>query len=71
MSAKTKPQPEIRTKPPTPLTVSREAAAELLSVDVQTVDRLISGKKLNASKPCRRVLVRYNDIVAMLDATAM
>lgn len=62
--------PETKIKP-TPLTVSREEAAKLLSVDPQTVDKLIAKKALRASKPCRRVLVRYNDIVAMLDATAM
>lgn len=53
------------------LTVSRAEAAEMLSVDVQTVDRAIAGKKLRASKVGRRVLVRVADLDAMLDANAM
>jgi excisionase family DNA binding protein len=51
------------------LTVSRADAAAMLSVDVQTIDRLITAKKLRASKPNRRVLVRVADIEKMLDAT--
>jgi excisionase family DNA binding protein len=43
----------------------------MLSVDVQTVDRAIAGKKLRASKVGRRVLVRVADLDAMLDANAM
>jgi excisionase family DNA binding protein len=50
------------------LTVSRAVAAEMLSVDVQTVDRAIADRTLRASKIGRRVLIRVADITAMLDA---
>lgn len=66
MSAKTKPQPETKAKL-TPLTVSRKTAADLLGVDVQTIDRAIANKRLRASKIGRRVIVRYDAIIKMLD----
>ena len=50
------------------LTVSRADAAEMLSVDIQTVDRAIADKTLRASKLGRRVLVRVADIERTLDA---
>ncbi len=50
------------------LTVSRDVAAEMLSIDIQTIDRQIATKKLRASKVGRRVLVRVADIEKMLDA---
>lgn len=50
------------------LTVSRAVAAEMLSVDIQTVDRAIADKTLRASKFGRRVLVRLADIERTLDA---
>jgi len=53
------------------LTVSRGDAAEMLSVDVQTIDRAISAKSLRASKIGRRVLIRVADIEAMLVAHAV
>lgn len=53
------------------LTVSRAVAAEMLSVDVQTVDRAIADKTLRASKIGRRVLIRVADVEAMLSATAV
>ena len=52
------------------LTVSRAVAAEMLSVDVQTVDRAIADKTLRASKIGRRVLIRVADITALLDKSA-
>ncbi|UGA43739.1 helix-turn-helix domain-containing protein [Bradyrhizobium quebecense] len=53
------------------LAVSRDEAAYALSVDIQTVDRLIKAKKLRASKLGRRVVVRLADIERMLDANAV
>jgi excisionase family DNA binding protein len=53
------------------ITVSRDEAAEALSVDVQTIDRLIAAKKLKASKVGRRVLIRVAALEAMLDDTAV
>jgi excisionase family DNA binding protein len=53
------------------ITVSRDEAAEALSVDVQTIDRLIAAKKLKASKVGRRVLIRVAALEAMLDNTAV
>jgi excisionase family DNA binding protein len=53
------------------ITVSRDEAAEALSVDVQTIDRLIAAKKLRASKIGRRVLIRVAALEAMLDANAV
>jgi excisionase family DNA binding protein len=50
------------------ITISRDDAADALSVDVQTIDRMIAAKKLRASKLGRRVLVRVADIEKMLDA---
>jgi excisionase family DNA binding protein len=50
------------------ITVSRNEAADALSVDVQTIDRMIAAKKLRASKLGRRVIVRLADIEKMLDA---
>ena len=52
-----------------PLTVSRNEAAALLGVDVQTIDRQIAGKKLRASKIGRRVVVRLAHLEKMLDAS--
>ena len=48
--------------------VSREEAADAISVDIQTIDRMIAKKKLRASKVGRRVVVRFADIEKMLDA---
>jgi excisionase family DNA binding protein len=53
------------------ITISRTDAADALSVDIQTIDRLIAAKKLRASKLGRRVVVRIADIEKMLDATAV
>jgi excisionase family DNA binding protein len=53
------------------ITVSRDEAAEALSVDIQTIDRMISAKKLKASKIGRRVLIRVAALEAMLDAHAV
>jgi excisionase family DNA binding protein len=53
------------------LTIFREEAAAIVSVDVQTIDRAIAAKKLRASKLGRRVLVRVSDIERMLDAQAV
>jgi excisionase family DNA binding protein len=53
------------------ITVSRDEAAEALSVDVQTIDRLIAAKKLKASKVGRRVLIRVAALEAMLDDTTV
>jgi excisionase family DNA binding protein len=50
------------------ITISRGDAADALSVDVQTIDRMIAAKKLRASKLGRRVVVRVADIETMLDA---
>jgi excisionase family DNA binding protein len=52
-----------------PITLSRLEAADALGVDVQTIDRLITSKKLRASRIGRRVLVRVVDIEEMLTAT--
>ncbi len=52
-----------------PLTVSRNEAAALLGVDVQTIDRQIADKKLRASKIGRRVVVRLAHLEKMLDAS--
>ena len=54
--------------PVSKITVSRNEAADALSVDVQTIDRMIAAKKLRASKLGRRVVVRLADIEKMLDA---
>jgi excisionase family DNA binding protein len=53
------------------ITLSRDEAAEALSVDVQTIDRMIAAKKLKASKVGRRVLIRVAALEAMLDAHAV
>jgi excisionase family DNA binding protein len=50
------------------LTVSISTAAKMLEVSSQTIARLIKSKKLRASKPDRRVMIRIADIEAMLDA---
>ncbi len=50
------------------LTISRAEAAAAIGVDVQTIDRLITGNKLRASRIGRRVVVRVVDIERMLDA---
>jgi excisionase family DNA binding protein len=50
------------------IAISRGDAADALSVDVQTIDRMIAAKKLRASKLGRRVVVRVADIETMLDA---
>jgi excisionase family DNA binding protein len=52
-----------------PLAVSRNEAAALLGVDVQTIDRQIADKKLRASKIGRRVIVRFVHLEKMLDAS--
>jgi len=52
-----------------PLTVSRNEAAALLGVDVQTIDRQIADKKLRASKIGRHVVVRLAHLEKMLDAS--
>jgi hypothetical protein len=43
----------------------------MLGFDIQTIDGLISAKKLRASKIGRRVLIRITAIEAMLDASAV
>jgi excisionase family DNA binding protein len=63
---KTKPAPVIK-----PLTVSRAEAAAMLGFNIQTIDSLISAKKLRASKIGRRVVIRSASIEAMLDATVV
>lgn len=50
------------------LTVSRHVAAALLGVNIQTIDAMISAKKLRASKVARRVFVRVSALETMLDA---
>jgi excisionase family DNA binding protein len=57
-----------KTPPVLSLTLSRLEAAAAIGVDVQTIDRLITGKKLRASRIGRRVVVRVVDIERMLDA---
>src|ERR1700678_2892873 len=52
------------------ITLSREDAAAALSVNVQTIDRMIKAKELRASKLRRRVVVRVADIERLLDAHA-
>jgi excisionase family DNA binding protein len=52
------------------LAISREQAATALSVDVQTIDRMIAANKLRASKLGRRVVIRVADIERMLDANS-
>jgi hypothetical protein len=51
--------------------VSRAEAAAMLGLELQLIDGLISAKKLRASKPFRRVLIRVADIERMLDASAV
>ncbi len=51
-----------------PVTVYRDQAAAMLGVDIQTIDGLITAKKLKASKIGRRVLIRVAALEAMLDA---
>ena len=53
------------------LVFTRQEAAGLLKVDVQTVDRLIAAKELKASRVRRRVVVRAASLEAMLDANAV
>ena len=52
------------------ITLSREEAADALSVDVQTIDRMIKAKELHASKLRRRVVIRVVDIERLLDTHA-
>jgi hypothetical protein len=60
-----------RYDPQAAATVSRSEAAAMLGLELQSIDGLISAKKLRASKPFRRVLIRVADIEAMLDASAI
>jgi excisionase family DNA binding protein len=60
--------PDVEGVPMSKITISRNEAADALSVDIQTIDRLIVAKKLRASKLGRRVVVRVTDIEKMLDA---
>jgi excisionase family DNA binding protein len=53
------------------ITVSRDEAAATLSLDVQTIDRMIADKRLRASKIGRRVVIRVVDIEKVLDATTV
>jgi excisionase family DNA binding protein len=53
------------------ITLSREEVADALSVDVQTIDRMIKAKELRASKLRRRVVIRVADIERLLDANAV
>jgi excisionase family DNA binding protein len=53
------------------LTVTREEAADALTFDVQTIDRLISSKKLKASKIGRRVVIKVPSLIAMVDAAEL
>jgi excisionase family DNA binding protein len=50
------------------LTVSIREAAEMLGVHADTITRWIKIGKLRAVKVDRRVLIRLDDIHAMLDA---
>jgi excisionase family DNA binding protein len=52
------------------ITLSREEAADALSLDVQTIDRMIRAKQLRASKLRRRVVIRVADIERLLDSHA-
>jgi excisionase family DNA binding protein len=52
------------------IALSREEAADALSVDVQTIDRMIKAKELHASKLRRRVVIRVVDIERLLDTHA-
>jgi|GraSoi2013_100cm_1033763.scaffolds.fasta_scaffold353030_1 excisionase family DNA binding protein len=60
---------EVTTMPK--ITLSREEVADALSVDVQTIDRMIKAKELRASKLRRRVVIRVADIERLLDANAV
>lgn len=51
-----------------PLAVTREQAADLLNVDVQTIDRAIKREKLRAFYVLTCVRIRFADILAMRDA---
>ena len=66
-------KPPVKSSAPAinPLTVSRAEAAVMLGLELQSIDGLISSKKLRASKPFRRVLIRVADIERMLDASAV
>jgi excisionase family DNA binding protein len=64
--------PPVQTKPAVQkLTVSRDEAAAMLGVDIQTIDRAITDGKLRRSKLGRRVVIRTADIERMLDAQAV
>jgi excisionase family DNA binding protein len=71
--SKSKPSPSNRypVRPTIRLAVSRREAGAALGVDIQTIDGLISAKKLKASKVGRRVLIRIASIEKMLDAHAV
>jgi excisionase family DNA binding protein len=51
---------------PKPITVSIAEAAEILGVHEDTITNWIKLGILRASKPARRVLIRLDDIEAML-----
>ena len=63
--------PTVSPSPIKTLAVSREIAADALSVDKQTVDRLIRANKLRASKLGRRVVIRVADVERLLDENAV
>jgi excisionase family DNA binding protein len=65
MTIKPKPKPAV---PQPKLVVSISEAAELLGVHPDTVCNWIKAGKLRAAKPAHRVLIRLDDIHAMLDA---
>ena len=64
-------EPSALAPPTIRLAVSRHEAGAALGVDIQTIDGLISAKKLKASKVGRRVLIRIASIEKMLDAHAV
>jgi excisionase family DNA binding protein len=51
-----------------PQFISRIAAAELLCVDVQTIDALVRRAQLSAYRVGRRVILRRDELLAWLEA---
>jgi excisionase family DNA binding protein len=50
------------------ITIARAEAPDALSVDIQTIDNMISDGRLRASKLGRRVVIRLVDIEKTLTA---
>jgi excisionase family DNA binding protein len=48
--------------------ISRLAAAELLCVDVQTIDALVRRAQLSAYRVGRRVILRRDELLAWLES---